>query len=258
MRKSSGSKKCEVWTFSNHKGGVGKTSSAVNIGAALGRAGKRVLVIDMDPQANLSLSLGAQNATQHIYGCLSGEYGMASATIPVMENVKIVPSTIDLSGAEIELSSEAGREVILRELIEEVKEEYDYILIDCPPSLGLLTINALTATDKVLVPLQAEYLPTQGLTKLFEVVKKIKKRLNKEIEIGGVFVTRFDARKVLNREVVASIEKALGNIVLKTRIRDNIALAEAPQKGLDIFRYDPRSNGAIDYHALGEELMKRQ
>jgi chromosome partitioning protein len=244
----------KVITISNHKGGVGKTTSTINIGAGLCKLGKKVLLIDLDPQANLSQSLGLINQERNIYGAIRGEYSLEP--IHVLKGLDVVPSTLDLSGAEIELSGEAGREYILRELIETLRGYYNYILIDNPPSLGLLTINALTASDGILIPLQAQYLALQGLTKLIEVIDKIKKRLNKELKIGGVFITQYDQRKVLNRDVLNTIEGHYKELVFKTRIRDNVALAEAPTQGLDIFRYSPKSYGAEDYLALSKEIIK--
>lgn len=246
----------KIICLSNHKGGVSKTCSAVNIGAGLSKLGKKCLLIDLDPQANLSLSLGVKAPTHSIYGALKGEHNLAAAITPIMENLDIVPSTVDLAAAELELSSEAGREVILKELIEPVKKKYDYIILDCPPSLGLLTINALTASENVFIPLQAQYLALQGLTKLTEVIDKIKKRLNKNLSIGGVLITQYDQRKVLNKDVATSIEGHFADKVFKTKIRDNVSLAEAPSTGLDIFRYNPKSSGAKDYLDLCEEIIK--
>jgi chromosome partitioning protein len=243
-----------VISISNHKGGVGKTTSAINIGAGLNRLGKRVLLIDLDPQANLSQSLGLTDQERTIYGAIRGEYKLQP--IEVVKELDIIPSTLDLSGAEVELSGEAGREYILRELIEPIRGSYDFILIDSPPSLGLLTINAFTASDEVFIPLQAQYLALQGLTKLMEVIEKIKKRLNKELKLGGVIVTQYDSRKILNRDVVATIQAHFKNEVFKTKIRDNIALAEAPANSLDIFRYNPKSYGAADYLSLCKEILK--
>jgi chromosome partitioning protein len=245
----------KVISLSNHKGGVGKTCSTVNIGAGLSKQGKHVLLIDLDPQANLSLSLGIKEAEFHIYGALIGKYNLRKTICQVSERLDVVPSHLDLSGAEIELSSESGREFILRELISEVKDKYDYILIDCPPSLGLLTLNALTASDEVYIPLQAEFLAMQGLAKLTEVIEKIKRRLNKGLEIGGVFITQFDSRKVLNKDVAASIETYFKDKVFKTRIRDTVSLAESPSSGTDIFKYSAKSNGAEDYLALTNEIL---
>ena len=246
----------KVISISNHKGGVGKTTSALNIGAGLNKLGKKVLLIDLDPQANLSQSLNLIDQDKNIYGAIRGEYKLQP--IQVLKGLDVIPSTLDLSGAEIELSGEAGREYILRELIDPIKKSYDYIIIDSPPSLGLLTINSFTASDEILIPLQAQYLAIQGLTKLLEVIDKIKKRLNKKLKVGGVFITQYDSRKVLNRDVVTSIKQRFKAEVLKTMIRDNVALAEAPTQGVDIFRYQPKSKGAEDYLALCKEIIKNK
>lgn len=243
----------KVLTVANHKGGVGKTTSCINIGAGLHKEGKSVLLIDLDPQANLSQSLGLINSDKTIYGAIRGQY--KPSPIEIIKGLDVIPSTLDLSGAEIELSGEAGREYILKELIDPLKPLYDYILIDSPPSLGLLTINALTASDVVIIPLQAQYLALQGVAKLLEVIDKIKKRLNKGLEVAGIFITQFDGRKVLNRDVVGSIEAHFKDMVFKTRIRDNVALAEAPTQGVDIFRYQPNSYGAQDYSSLVKEIL---
>jgi chromosome partitioning protein len=243
----------KVISISNHKGGVGKTTSAINIGAGLNILGKKILLIDLDPQANLSQSLGLINQERNIYGSIRGEYNLQP--IEILKGLDVIPSTLDLSGAEIEMSGEAGREYILRELIEPIRSSYDYILIDSPPSLGLLTINSFTASDEIFIPLQAQFLALQGLSKLVEVIDKIKKRLNKDLRIGGVFITQYDSRKVLNRDVVATIEAHFTNEVFKTKVRDNIALAEAPAQGLDIFRYNPKSYGAEDYLELSKEIL---
>jgi chromosome partitioning protein len=244
----------KVISLSNHKGGVGKTTSTINIGAGLNRLKKKVLLIDLDPQANLSQSLGIIEPERTIYGALKGEYKLEP--LEILKGLDLIPSTLDLSGAEIELSGEAGREYILKELIDPLRGSYDYILIDSPPSLGLLTINAFTASDEVYIPLQAQYLALQGLTKLMEVIAKIKSRLNKDLKVGGVFVTQYDNRKVLNRNVVETIKTHYKDQVFKTAIRDNIALAEAPTQGLDIFRYNPKSYGAEDYLSLCKEILK--
>lgn len=245
----------QVITISNHKGGVGKTTSAVNIGAGLCKLGYKVLLIDLDPQANLSQSLGQLEPEQTVYGAMRGQYHLQP--IPILKGLDLVASTLDLSGAEVELSGEAGREYILSELIDPIREQYDYIIVDSPPSLGLLTINAFTASTGLLIPLQPHYLAFQGLTKLMEVVEKIQRRLNKELEVTGVFITQYDSRKVLIRDVVDTISAHFGDKLLQTRIRENIALAEAPAMGLDIFRYNPKSNGAEDYLSLCKELRER-
>jgi chromosome partitioning protein len=245
----------KIVAIANHKGGVGKTTSAINIGAGLCRYHKkRVLLVDLDPQANLSQSLGIREPQETIYGALRGLYPLPP--IQILPGLDLIPSTLDLSGADLELSSEAGREYILRELLEPLRGAYDYILIDTPPSLGLLTINAFTASQEVFIPLQAQYLALQGLNKLLEIIDKIKKRLNKDLEIGGVFITQYDNRKILNKQVAETIQAHFKDRVFKTKIRDNIALAEAPTQGVDIFRYSPRSYGAQDYTALCKEISK--
>lgn len=244
----------KVIAISNHKGGVGKTTSTINIGAGLNTLGKRILLLDLDPQANLSQSLGITSPERTIYGALRGLHGLEP--ISILPGLDVIPSTLDLSGAEIELSGEAGREFILKDLLEPVRGKYDYILIDSPPSLGLLTINAFTASDLVFIPLQAQYLALQGLAKLVEVIDKIKRRLNPGLSIGGVFVTQYDSRKVLNRDVVEVIRAHFPKELFSTYIRDNIALAEAPAQGMDIFRYSQKSNGAEDYLALSREIAE--
>jgi chromosome partitioning protein len=244
----------KVITISNHKGGVGKTTSTINIGAGLTKLKKRVLLIDLDPQANLTQSLGVTDPETTIYGAIRGEYKLKPVTI--YKGLDLVPSTLDLSGAEIELSGEAGREYVLKELIDPLRRSYDYIIIDSPPSLGLLTINALTSSDEVIIPLQAQYLALQGMSKLMEVIEKIQKRLNKKLKFAGVFLTQYDGRKVLNRDVADTIKKHFKNKVYLSVVRDNIALAEAPAQGLDIFRYDPKSYGAEDYLRLSREIAK--
>jgi len=239
----------------NHKGGVGKTTSVINIGAGMVELGKKVLLIDLDPQANLTLSLGVPRHPVTIYESLRGE----SPLVPyvIKPGLDVVTSTLDLSGAEMELINEAGREFIMRELFDPVRNQYDFILIDCPPSLGLLTLNALTSSDYVLIPLQTEFLAMQGLAKIKQVISKVKLRLNKKLEIGGVIATMYDSRKVLNRDVVATIQKYFGELVFNTMIRDNVSLAEAPAQRKDIFEYSPRSNGAEDYLALSKEIIER-
>lgn len=239
----------------NHKGGVGKTTCAINIGAGLALLDKRVLLIDLDPQANLTLSLGAPRHSSSIYEAIRGESELMP--LNVKDNLDVVTSTLDLSGAEMELINEAGREFILKELFAPLREDYDFIIIDCPPSLGLLTLNALTSSDFVYIPLQTEFLALQGLAKIKQVIQKVKLRLNRELEIGGVIATMYDSRKVLNRDVANTIQKYFGELVFKTMIRDNVALAEAPSQRKDIFAYNPGSPGAEDYLELSKEILLR-
>ena len=245
----------KIISLLNHKGGVGKTTSAINIGAGLVELGRKVLLIDLDPQANLTLSLGIPRQNATIYEALRGE----SELVPFSyrEGFDIITSSLDLSSAEMELINEAGREYILRELLESVIENYDYIIIDCPPSLGLLTLNALTSCDYVYIPLQTEFLALQGLAKIKQIIDKVRFRLNKKLEIGGVIATMYDARKVLNRDVVETIKKYFGEKVFNTLIRDNVALAEAPAQRKDIFEYNRTSNGAKDSLSLCQEVIER-
>lgn len=245
----------KVIAITNHKGGVGKTTSAVSIGSGLSYMGKKVLLIDIDPQANLSQSLGFEEPAENIYTAIRG---LTKANpVNVLKNLDCLPSTLDLSGAEMELSSEPGREYLLRDIVDAFRGRYDFIFIDCPPTLGLLTINALTASDEVYIPLQAHYLAMKGLTKIIEVVEKIKKRLNTRLSIEGVIITQYDHRKVLNRDVATAIEEFFGDKVFRTKVRNNIALAEAPSTGTDIFRYSPKSLGAADYLELCVEIEKK-
>lgn len=244
-----------IIALSNHKGGVGKTTSAINIGAGLAQLKKKVLLIDLDPQANLSQSLGITQPEETIYGALTGEYSLP--TLKINKGLYLAPSTLDLSGAEVELASEPGREFILKELIVAVRKSFDYILIDSPPSLGLLTVNALTAADLLFIPLQAQFLAMQGLAKLTEVSQKISQRLNKGLRVGGVIITQYDSRKILNRDVAETIHNHFQNNVFQTKIRDNVALAEAPAQGVDVFRYSPKSYGAQDYLNLCKEILTK-
>lgn len=242
-----------IYAISNHKGGVGKTTSTINIGAALALKKKRVLLVDLDPQANLTQSLGVNKAEITIYDNLRGE--KLISPIECKNNLYVIPSSLDLSAAEIDLSAEPGREYILKEFLLKLKDKYDYILIDCPPSLGLLTINALTAADFVIIPMQAEYLPLRGLAKLTEVINKIQARLNVGLKIGCVFLTQYDSRKILNRDVADSVEQFFGNKFLQSKISSNIALAEAPSQGKDIFSYNKNCKGAEDYSVLVDEII---
>lgn len=239
----------------NHKGGVGKTTSAINIGAALVKLGKQVLLVDLDPQANLTISLGIPRQKITIYENIRGEAEITPYT--VKEGLDVVTSNLNLSGAEMELINEAGREFILRELFDPLSHDYDYIIIDCPPSLGLLTLNALTASDYVMIPMQTEFLALQGIAKIDQVIRKIRARLNKKLQIGGVIATMYDNRKVLNRDIVGTIEKFFKDKVFDTKIRNNVALAEAPSEGKDIFEYSKSSNGAQDYLTLAKEIITR-
>lgn len=245
----------KIISLLNHKGGVGKTTSAINIGAGLVELGRKVLLVDLDPQANLTLSLGIPRQKNTIYEALRGESDLEPFSYK--PNFDVITSSLDLSGAEMELINEAGREYILKEIFSTVEDDYDYIIIDCPPSLGLLTLNALTSSQLVFIPLQTEFLALQGVAKIKQIVDKVRFRLNKELQIGGVIATMYDSRKVLNRDVVETIKKYFKEKVFHTKIRNNVALAEAPSQRKDIFSYSKSSNGAKDYLELCKEIIAR-
>ena len=248
--------------FANQKGGVGKTTSAVNIGAYIAAAGKKVLLVDFDPQGNLSSSVGVRKPDHSVYDVLVGNAAAADAVYPTpQENLFILPSDLKLSGATVELADAPGREKYLKKALAPVESDYDYILIDCPPSLGVLTINGFVAARSVIVPLQCEFFALEGfLNMLFNTIKRIQKSLNPSLRIGGIMFTMYDSRTRLAQEVIQQVKGVFKNrpdMLFKTVIPRNIRLSEAPSHGLPINLYDPGCVGARSYAALAEEVMNR-
>ncbi|HFH9443737.1 TPA: ParA family protein [Enterococcus faecium] len=251
----------QIISVANQKGGVGKTTTTVNLGACLASLGKKVLLVDMDAQGNATSGVGIRkpDVTRDIYDVLVNELPIDEATlITEHENLSIVPATLQLAGAEIELTSMMARESRLKGSLEEVSSQYDYILIDCPPSLGHLTINSFTASDSILIPVQCEYYALEGLSQLLNTVRLVQKHFNPELEIEGVLLTMYDARTNLGNEVVEEVRKYFREKVYETIIPRNIRLSEAPSHGKPIIDYDPRSRGAEVYQALAKEVVSRE
>ena len=248
-----------VFAIVNQKGGVGKTTTAINLGASLAACEKRTLVIDLDPQANATSGTGFEKTgLPSMYGVLiDGERTQDVIREAGLRMFRLAPSSIDLVGADLELSDMDGREMRLRDAIEHVREEFDYILIDCPPSLGLLTINALTAADAVLVPIQCEYYALEGVSQLTETVSRVKDTLNPSLHIGGIVLTMYDDRVNLSRQVADEIRGFFGESVYETIIPRNVRLAEAPSFGKPILLYDVRSKGAETYLRLAQEMIRK-
>ena len=247
-----------VISIDNQKGGVGKTTTAVNLSACLAQKGKRVLLIDTDPQGNATSGLGIESHTEKsVYNVLVDDMDIKETILSTMiKKLEICPANINLAGAEIELVSMVSRENRLKDAVDTIRDEYDYILIDCPPSLGLITLNAFTASDSVLVPIQCEYYALEGLGQLINTIKLVQKHLNPDLVIEGVILTMFDARTNLSTQVSREVEKYFGNKVFQTIIPRNIRLSEAPSHGLPITLYDNESKGAETYKKLAKELIK--
>lgn len=248
----------KIIAIANQKGGVGKTTTAVNISTILAKKGRKTLMIDADPQGNATSGLGIdKNVELSTYDILIGDTKINETLQDTqIKNLKVCPSTINLAGAEVELVSAEEREFRLKKKLDEVKEEYDYIIIDCPPSLGLITLNSFTASDSVLIPVQCEYYALEGLGQLINTINIVKKVMNKKLEIEGAVLTMYDARTNLSNQVVKEVNKYFENKVYKTVIPRNVKLSEAPSFGMPITVYDPRSKGARCYEKLAKEILK--
>jgi len=250
-----------IYAFANQKGGVGKTATAVNLAAFLAAEGHRVLLVDLDPQGNATSSLGLErlSLTHSIYDALMSDISLAEVVIPTsVLNLTLAPSTSALSGAEIELASEIGREYLLGQTLAGTASQYNYVLVDCPPSLGLLTVNALTAADFVIIPVQCEYLALEGLAQLMQSVALVRERLNPRLQLFGLVMTMYDSRMRLAQQVVEEVKQHFPNEIFQTIIPRNVRIAEAPSFGEPLVKFDPHSRGAQAYAELTREFLERE
>ena len=249
-----------IIAVANQKGGVGKTTTAINLSSCLSALGKRVLAIDMDPQGNMTSGLGVDkdNVERTVYDLIIGRASVEECLCKeVFENLDLLPTNIDLSAAEIELIGVENKEFIIRDEVAKIRENYDFVIVDCPPSLSMLTINAMTTADTVLVPIQCEYYALEGLSQLMHTIELVKERLNPDLEMEGVLFTMYNARTNLSLQVVENVKDNLDQTIYKTIIPRNIRLAEAPSHGLPINIYDPKSSGAESYMLLAEEVIHK-
>ena len=250
----------KIMAIINQKGGVGKSTTAINLSAALGEMGKQVLLVDLDPQGNATSGLGIEKGQLNacIYDVLLNDVPIEQAIIPdVCKGLDLVPATINLAGAEVELVSEMARENRLKDAVGSLRGKYDYIFIDCPPSLGLLTVNALVGADKLIIPIQTEFYALEGVTKLLESMKRVKSRLNPSLDIFGILLTMYDGRTTLSRQVAAEVRNYFGDQVFETIIPRTVKLSEAPSYGMPITQYDPSGKGAAAYSELAKEVVNR-